>query len=224
MKTAAGRPESVDSVRFVARAAARDEVRRGRIFLCRLTEPKMGDAMKRSLRVLGTTALMSCLPCASFAAGPTTSVVAPFDVGDLVQDERRGRRPGEERDRRAGAEPRKAHRPRSRRADRGPREGMRELQRQQVAEQSEEAAHDSMIHGGTGGIGDLVDPAESAKDWAKLSARERDRILQSMSEGFPPEYRTVLERYYRRLAEEKTAAPAGDAAQPKEAAPASDKK
>jgi hypothetical protein len=80
------------------------------------------------------------------------------------------------------------------------------------------------MHGGTGGIGDLVDPTESGKDWAKLSARERDRILQSMSEGFPPEYRTVLERYYRRLAEEKTAAPAGDAAQPKEAAPASDKK
>jgi hypothetical protein len=27
-----------------------------------------------------------------------------------------------------------------------------------------------------------------------------------MSEGFPPEYRTVLERYYRRLAEEQSAA------------------
>ncbi len=58
------------------------------------------------------------------------------------------------------------------------------------AEQSEEAGADSMIHGGTGGIGDLVDPGKSEKDWAKLSARERDRILQSMSEGFPPEYRT----------------------------------
>ena len=31
-----------------------------------------------------------------------------------------------------------------------------------------------------------------------------------MSEGFPPEYRTVLERYYRRLAEEKTAASGGE--------------
>ena len=62
---------------------------------------------------------------------------------------------------------------------------------------------------GTGGIGSLVNPAESNKDWAKLSDRERDRILQSMSEGFPPEYRTVLERYYRRLAEEKTVPPAG---------------
>lgn len=61
---------------------------------------------------------------------------------------------------------------------------------------------DSTIGKGTGGIGDQTDPNASQKDWANLSARERDRILQSMSEGFPPEYRTVLERYYRRLAEE----------------------
>jgi hypothetical protein len=71
---------------------------------------------------------------------------------------------------------------------------------------------DSMIRSGTGGIGSLVDPAASAKDWGKLSGRERDRILQSMSEGFPPEYRTVLERYYRRLAEEKKSTPAANAA------------
>ena len=64
--------------------------------------------------------------------------------------------------------------------------------------------NDSMISRGTGGIGTLVEPSASEKDWAKLSGRERDRILQSMSEGFPPEYRLVLERYYRRLAEEKT--------------------
>ena len=68
---------------------------------------------------------------------------------------------------------------------------------------------DSMISSGTGGIGTLVNPAENGKDWAKLSGRERDRILQSMSEGFPPEYRTVLERYYRRLAEEKGGPAAG---------------
>jgi hypothetical protein len=76
---------------------------------------------------------------------------------------------------------------------------------------------DSVIRGGTGGLGNLVAPGDGAKDWAKLSTRERDRILQSMSEGFPPEYRTVLERYYRRLAEEKTVAPGGSKAQPKDA-------
>src|SRR5262249_3555431 len=63
---------------------------------------------------------------------------------------------------------------------------------------------DSVIRSGTGGIGNLTDPRASNKDWAKLSARERDRILQSMSEGFPAEYRIVLERHYRRPAEEKT--------------------
>ncbi|HZW29966.1 MAG TPA: hypothetical protein VFF52_04615 [Isosphaeraceae bacterium] len=72
---------------------------------------------------------------------------------------------------------------------------------------------DSMISRGTGGIGDLIDPRQSQKDWAKLAPRERDRILQSMAEGFPSEYRTVLERYYRRLAEEKSA-PAGGKAEP----------
>jgi hypothetical protein len=76
-------------------------------------------------------------------------------------------------------------------------------------------ALDSFPHGGTGGIGDLVPAGESTKDWAKLSGRERDRILQSMSEGFPPEYRLVLERYYRRLAEEKAAPSSGDGPQSK---------
>ena len=76
---------------------------------------------------------------------------------------------------------------------------------------------DSMITRGTGGIGALVDPNQSEKDWAKLSNRERDRILQSMSEGFPPEYRQVLERYYRRLAEEKAASSGKDQARPKDA-------
>ncbi len=71
---------------------------------------------------------------------------------------------------------------------------------------------DSRISSGTGGIGTLVNPDEGGKDWGKLSDRERDRILQSQTEGFPPEYRTVLERYYRRLAEEKSAkAPAAPA-------------
>jgi hypothetical protein len=69
---------------------------------------------------------------------------------------------------------------------------------------------DSRISSGNGEIGDLVNPGDGGKNWGKLSPRERDRILQSMSEGFPPEYRTVLERYYRRLAEEKSAKGGGE--------------
>ena len=69
---------------------------------------------------------------------------------------------------------------------------------------------DSRIGRGNGEIGALVNSADGGKDWGKLSERERDRILQSMTEGFPPEYRTVLERYYRRLAEEKSAKAGGE--------------
>jgi hypothetical protein len=72
-------------------------------------------------------------------------------------------------------------------------------------------ADESTIGSGPGGIGTLINPADSGQDWGKISSRERDRILQSMSEGFPPEYRTVLERYYRRLAEEKGGSAAGAA-------------
>ena len=76
-------------------------------------------------------------------------------------------------------------------------------------------AGDSMISRGPGDMGPLINPEEGGKDWGKLSDRERDRILQSMSEGFPPEYRTVLERYYRRLAEEKSAKTPGGVAKAK---------
>ncbi|HEY2155872.1 MAG TPA: hypothetical protein VGH33_09595, partial [Isosphaeraceae bacterium] len=47
---------------------------------------------------------------------------------------------------------------------------------------------ESEIRRGTGEIGDLTNPGDGSKDWGKLSERERDRILQSMTEGFPPEY------------------------------------
>ena len=166
----------------------------------------MGDAMKRSLRVLGTATLMSCLPGAAFAAGPTTSSTPPsmsvisYKMGGVAGDlsKKETGEPVQKQEKRivrdldvliAALE-----------------KECENCKGNSAIEQSQEARADSMIHGGTGGIGDLVDPGQSAKDWAKLSARERDRILQSMSEGFPPEYRTVLERYYRRLAEEKTAA------------------
>ena len=36
--------------------------------------------------------------------------------------------------------------------------------------------------------------------------KERERILQSMNEGFPSHYAKLLERYYTRLADEKSAA------------------
>ena len=85
-------------------------------------------------------------------------------------------------------------------------------------------ANESTISRGTGAVGPMINPNDGGKDWAQLSERERDRILQSMSEGFPPEYRTVLERYYRRVAEEKGAKAVAKAPAAAPAAPAADAK
>jgi len=64
-------------------------------------------------------------------------------------------------------------------------------------------AADSTIRGGPGGIGDLHAARKNGKHWAELPAHQRDKIMQSMSEGFPAHYQKILERYYKRLAEEK---------------------
>ena len=66
-------------------------------------------------------------------------------------------------------------------------------------------AADSVIKGGPGGIGDLHAARRMGKQWAELPPHERDRIVQSMTEGFPAHYQNILERYYKRLAEEKPA-------------------
>lgn len=72
-------------------------------------------------------------------------------------------------------------------------------------------AQDSTVRNGPGGSGDLHAARKEGKNWGELPAHERDRILQSMTEGFPPHYQRILERYYKRLAQET---PAADAAEP----------
>lgn len=83
-------------------------------------------------------------------------------------------------------------------------------------------AADSQIIGGPGGMGDLHSARKNGKQWGELPPHQRDRIVQSLTEGFPAHYQKILERYYKRLAEETPApsddgeaemkAPAGDAA------------
>src|SRR5688500_15838569 len=163
--------------------------------------------MRRTLRSLGATALTSCLLCSpSVADTPITGIttkmtgvaeeLAKAETGEPVQA--RQKAVVRDLDELIAALEKECQACKNGVKRNNPNRGLA----------------DSVIRPGTGGIGSLVNPAESHKDWAKLSDRERDRILQSMSEGFPPEYRTVLERYYRRLAEEKTvpsgAAPAKD--------------
>jgi hypothetical protein len=77
-------------------------------------------------------------------------------------------------------------------------------------------ATSSTIRNGPGGMGDLHGAKEQGNRWGDLPAHERDRILQSLTEGFPAHYQAILEAYYKRLAVEKKAEE-GDAA-PRDAA------
>jgi hypothetical protein len=88
---------------------------------------------------------------------------------------------------------------------------------------------DSRIVGGPGGSGPMHAARRNGANWGQLPAHKRQEILQSMTEGFPPHYQQILERYYRRLAEEKPAGeaeddgtPGGEAAPAKPAAPPAD--
>lgn len=91
---------------------------------------------------------------------------------------------------------------------------------------------DSIIKAGPGGSGPLRDANRQGRSWGQLPAHKREQILQSMTEGFPAHYQQLLERYYRRLAEERPTeealddgpqASAGPAAKPDAAMPAKTK-
>jgi hypothetical protein len=73
-------------------------------------------------------------------------------------------------------------------------------------------AGDSNIKSGPGGMGKLHAARNEGDRWGELPAHERDRILQSMNDGFPAHYQSILETYFKRLAEEK---PAEDTSPPK---------
>jgi hypothetical protein len=66
-------------------------------------------------------------------------------------------------------------------------------------------ARASMVMQGPGGSGPLRQARKDGKHWAELPPHERDKIMQSMTEGFPAHYQNILESYFKRLAEEKPA-------------------
>lgn len=82
---------------------------------------------------------------------------------------------------------------------------------------------DSIVKSGPGGSGELHAAKKDGKQWGELPPHERDRILQSLTDGFPPHYQKILERYYRRLADEKPTAEPGDAESKDAAKPKSNK-
>ena len=64
---------------------------------------------------------------------------------------------------------------------------------------------DSVIRSGPGGQGEMIDPKQGEKQWGQLPPRQREMIMQSATEGFPPGYEAILQSYFRRLAQEQTA-------------------
>jgi hypothetical protein len=71
----------------------------------------------------------------------------------------------------------------------------------------------STVRSGPGGMGELHGTRNQGDRWGELPPHERDRILQSLTEGFPAHYQAILEGYYKRLAVEKRAdEPEADAA------------
>ena len=62
---------------------------------------------------------------------------------------------------------------------------------------------DSVIAGGPGGMGDLINPTSGTRNINTLPPKQREAILQSKTEGFPPGYESLLQSYYQRLAQEK---------------------
>jgi hypothetical protein len=63
----------------------------------------------------------------------------------------------------------------------------------------------SVIASGDPRGGDLHAVAEHGRAWAQLPPKEREIILQSKTEGFPPGYEALLQSYYQQLAQEKPA-------------------
>jgi hypothetical protein len=61
----------------------------------------------------------------------------------------------------------------------------------------------SGIFEGDPSFGDIHGVDQAGRQWAQLPPKERERILQSKTEGFPPGYEAVLQSYFQRLAQEK---------------------
>jgi hypothetical protein len=63
-------------------------------------------------------------------------------------------------------------------------------------------AASSQLRSGPGGQ-DLHATRKGGSKWAEIPPHLRDKILQSQTEGMPPEYQRMLERYRKLLAEEQ---------------------
>ncbi len=60
-------------------------------------------------------------------------------------------------------------------------------------------ANASTLRTGPDSRGEMRAPKQDGRKWAELTAKEREKILQSKTDGFPAEYDAILSDYFRRL-------------------------
>ena len=90
-----------------------------------------------------------------------------------------------------------------------------ELERQgggagQAGQRANRPAQQSSLMRGPGGQNAMRAPRDDGRDWADLSPKERQKILQSKTDGFPAGYDEILADYFRRVARAQEAATAGE--------------
>jgi len=66
-------------------------------------------------------------------------------------------------------------------------------------------ADKSLLPSGAGRIGELrrSESARPGEAWGNMKPEQRERILQSLGEHFPSQYRQLIEQYYQQLAKEQ---------------------
>lgn len=67
----------------------------------------------------------------------------------------------------------------------------------------------SSLAPGPGGQGEMRDKGNTPRKWAELTPKEREKILQSRTQGFPPGYEELLQDYFLKLATEEAAPTTG---------------
>jgi hypothetical protein len=70
----------------------------------------------------------------------------------------------------------------------------------QAGQRVNRPAEQSSLMRGPGGQNEMRAARDDGRDWADLSPRERQRILQSKTDGFPAGYDDILADYFRRVA------------------------
>jgi hypothetical protein len=70
----------------------------------------------------------------------------------------------------------------------------------QAGQRVNRPAEQSSLMRGPGGQNEMRAPRDDGRDWADLSPKERQKILQSKTDGFPAGYDDILADYFRQVA------------------------